>query len=64
MLYTSSLIALLFMPVLCVIFCLNLVAILKKIKSDEKTAVNTAWLTFSFTLIMWSIAILALAGMN
>lgn len=64
MLYTSSLIALLFMPILCIIFCLNLVAILKKIKSDEKTAVNTAWLTFSFTLIMWSIAILALAGMN
>lgn len=64
MLYISSLIALLFMPVLCVIFCLNLVAILKKIKSDEKTAVNTTWLTLSFTLIMWSIAILALAGMN
>ncbi|GAB4075225.1 hypothetical protein GCM10028778_27290 [Barrientosiimonas marina] len=47
------------MPFLCVIFCLNLVSILKKIKSNEKTTVNTVWMTISFTVIMWSIAILA-----
>lgn len=64
MLYVSNHIALFLMPILCIVFCLNLVSILKKVKSEEKTAVNTAWLTFSFTLIVWSIAILALAGMN
>ena len=49
----------LLMPILCVIFCLNLVSILKKVKNEEKTTVNTAWLTISFTLIMWSIAMIA-----
>ena len=52
------------MPILCVIFCLNLVSILKKLKHEEKTTVNTFWLTISFTLIMWSIAIIAAAGIN
>lgn len=50
------------MPILCIIFCLNLVAILKKVKKEEKTTVNTVWLTISFTLIMWSIAIIASAS--
>jgi hypothetical protein len=54
-----ELIGLLLMPILCVIFCLNLVSILKKVKLEEKTTVNTVWLTISFTLIMWSIAVLA-----
>ncbi len=47
------------MPIWCVIFCLNLVSILKKVKHEEKTTVNTVWLTISFTLIMWSIAMIA-----
>lgn len=51
------------MPILCLIFCLNLVSILKKVKHEENTTVNTFWLTISFTLIMWSIAVLA-AGTN
>lgn len=46
-------------PILCIIFCLNLVSILKKVKNEEKNTVNTVWLTISFTLIMWTIAILA-----
>jgi len=49
------------MPILCIIFCLNLVSILKKVKNEEKTTVNTFWLTISFTLIMWSIAIISSA---
>lgn len=52
----------LLMPILCVIFCLNLVSILKKIKNEEKTRVNTVWLTISFTLIMWSITMIASAS--
>ncbi|QNK89602.1 hypothetical protein H7992_08080 [Sporosarcina sp. resist] len=52
----------LLMPILCVIFCLNLVSILKKVKNEEKTTVNTAWLTISFTLIMWGIAMIASVG--
>lgn len=51
-----------FMPILCAVFCLNLVSILKKIKNEEKTTVNTAWLIISFTLIMWSIAMLGVAS--
>jgi hypothetical protein len=49
-------------PILSIIFCLNLVIIIKKVKMDEKTTVNTIWLTTSFVLITWSIAILASAG--
>lgn len=49
-------------PILSIIFCLNLVTIIKKVKMDEKTTVNTIWLTTSFVLITWSIAILASAG--
>ncbi|RCW63362.1 hypothetical protein DFR57_11829 [Saliterribacillus persicus] len=51
-----------FMPILCIIFCLNLISILKKVKKDEDTAVNTFWLTVSFTLIMWSIAIIGVGA--
>lgn len=46
----------LFMPIWCIIFCLNLVSILKKVKNEEKTTTNTVWLIISFTIIMWSIA--------
>ncbi len=45
-------------PFLCIIFCLNFVSILKKVKKDEDTAIHTFWLTLSFTLIMWSIAMI------
>ena len=50
------------MPILAIIFCLNLVEIIKKIKKDQPTAVNTFWLTISFVLIVWSIAVTALWG--
>lgn len=51
-----------FMPLLGIIFCVNLVTILKKIKNDEETRANTFWLTFSFTLIVWSLAMIGLGG--
>lgn len=47
------------MPILAIIFCLNLVEIMKKIKEDQSTAKNTFWLTVSFALMVWSIAITA-----
>ncbi|WP_318505934.1 hypothetical protein [Bacillus sp. T3] len=50
------------MPILAIIFCLNLVEILKKIKKDQPTAMNTFWLTISFVLIVWSIAVMASSG--
>ncbi|MFB5089371.1 hypothetical protein PGC35_19635 [Psychrobacillus sp. PGGUH221] len=56
MTYAFAFIGLFLMPILCIIFCLNLVSILKKVKHEEKTTVHTVWLTISFTLIMWSIA--------
>ncbi|PUB08173.1 hypothetical protein C8K15_14411 [Paenisporosarcina sp. OV554] len=45
--------------VLCIVFYLNLVTIMKKVKNEENTSKNTIWLTISFLFIMWSIAILA-----
>ena len=48
------------MPLLAIIFCLNLVEIIKKVKREQPTTANTVWLTISFALIVWSIAITAL----
>lgn len=50
------------MPILAIVFCLNLVGIIKKVKKDEATSMNTFWLTLSFVLIVWSIAITAMTG--
>lgn len=50
------------MPILAIIFCLNLVEIFKKIKNDQPTTKNTFWLTTSFILIVWSIAVTASFG--
>lgn len=49
------------MPILCIVFCLNLVTIIKKVNKDENTSQNTIWLTISFLFIMWSTAIIASA---
>ena len=46
-------------PILSIVFCLNLVSILKKLKTDEKTSINTFLMTTSFLLIMWCIIISA-----
>lgn len=51
-----------FMPLLAIVFCLNLVEILKKIKKDKPTSTNTFWMTTSFVLIVWTISILAMAS--
>ncbi|NBI30977.1 hypothetical protein ERL59_18665 [Chengkuizengella sp. YPA3-1-1] len=51
-----------FMPILAIIFCLNLVEIIKKVKKDKPTATNTFWLTISFALIVWSIAITSMSA--
>ncbi|WP_433747576.1 hypothetical protein [Falsibacillus pallidus] len=51
-------------PILAIIFCINLVEIMKKIKHDQKTAGNTFWLTVSFMLIVWTLAICASMGVN
>ncbi|MBA9029443.1 hypothetical protein [Peribacillus huizhouensis] len=50
------------MPILAIIFCLNLVEIIKKVKKDQPTSSNTFWLTTSFVLIVWSIAVTASFG--
>lgn len=47
-------------PILAVVFCLNLISIIKKVNRDEKisTQKNTIWATFSFvyiiTCLTWS----------
>ena len=48
------------MPILAIIFCLNLVEIIKKVKNEESTTKNTFWMTTSFILIVWSISLSAL----
>ncbi|MEK5038498.1 hypothetical protein [Sporosarcina sp. FSL K6-3457] len=49
-------------PILAIVFCLNLVAIIKKMSADSKsdTSKNTFWLTISFMYIVWSITAAAL----
>lgn len=54
-----EIIAELFVPIFSIIFCLNLVTIIKKAVEKENTARNTFWLTLSFVVIMWSISIFA-----
>ncbi|KZE51168.1 hypothetical protein [Rossellomorea marisflavi] len=51
-------------PILSIIYCLNLVTIMKKIKRDEKTAINTFWLTLSFTLIAWTLVVITFLGLE
>lgn len=51
-------------PILSIIFCLNLVTIMKKIKRDEKTASNTFLLTLSFTLIAWTLVMITFLGLE
>lgn len=51
-----SFIAFYLMPVLAIIFCMNLVLIIKKVNKEQPTATNTFWLTVSFVLIVWTIA--------
>lgn len=49
-------------PILAVVFCVNLVSILKKIKNDnKKTNSNTIWMSISFAYIVFSITFLILA---
>lgn len=47
-------------PILSIVFCANLVSILKKIKNNEDTYKNTFWLTLSFTIIVWNFSMLLL----
>lgn len=50
-------ISLYLMPILTIIFCVNLVIIIKKVKEDLPTTFNTFLLTVSFVLMVWSIAV-------
>jgi uncharacterized membrane protein YidH (DUF202 family) len=50
------------MPILALIFCVNLLEILKKIRKEQPTAKHTFWLTTAFVLIVWSIAVTASFG--
>ncbi|MBM7569943.1 hypothetical protein [Aquibacillus albus] len=44
------------MPILCIVLVLNSVGLALKIKDgDENIAGNTAWITITFTLIMYSL---------
>ncbi len=44
------------LPIYCIVFCLNLVSIIKKIKYEEDTNKNTLWVTISFILIICTLA--------
>lgn len=49
-------------PILAVVFCLNLVSLIKKVKNDDKkTNSNTFWMSISFAYIVFSITFLILA---
>ncbi|GAA0466141.1 hypothetical protein [Alkalibacillus silvisoli] len=44
-------------PILAILFSFNLIAIIKKTQRNEKTTENTFWVIFSFSLLMWIIAL-------
>lgn len=46
-----------FKPILAIVFCLNLVSIIKAIHAGEPTRLHTFWLTTSLGAITWSIAL-------
>nr|ABE02508.1 PCZ2.2 [Planococcus sp. ZOYM] len=54
-------------PILAIVFCLNLISIIKKANGDEKisTQKNTVWATISFVYIItsltWSFAFIPFA---
>ena len=48
-------------PVFAVVFCINLVSVIKKVKSDKETKWNTFWISVSFAYIVFSITVLILA---
>ncbi|MDW0115371.1 hypothetical protein QTL97_00255 [Sporosarcina thermotolerans] len=50
-----------FMPILAIIFCVNLVEIIKKVKNEQQTTTNTFWMTTAFMLIVWTISVLVIA---
>ncbi|ASV68199.1 MULTISPECIES: hypothetical protein [Cytobacillus] len=58
---TFSFIGFYLMPVLCIVFCLNLVSLLKKIRDEKETEKNTFWLTVSFSLIVYTITMMLIA---
>jgi len=52
------------LPVYGIIFCVNLVSLLKKIKDNKVTEKNTIWMTISFILIITTIGALALINLD
>jgi len=60
--YFFSSVALYGIPILAIIFCVNLVSVIKKVKADEATTRHTVWMSVSFALILWSIAMMAAAA--
>lgn len=44
------------LPVYCIIFCLNLVSLLKKIQEEDSTTKNTIWFTISLIFIIMTVA--------
>lgn len=48
------------LPILSIVFCANLVSIIKKVKNNENTYKNTFWLIVSLTIIVWSIGMAAI----
>lgn len=56
MIQIFALIGFYLLPLYGIVFCLNLVSILKKIKYEENTSKNTIWIVVSFTLIICTFA--------
>ncbi|MDL4839487.1 hypothetical protein [Aquibacillus rhizosphaerae] len=49
------------LPVLSIVFCLNFVSIIRKVKNNEGTTYNTIFMTGSFTLLIWYFASLIIS---
>ncbi|MCG3088745.1 hypothetical protein [Sporosarcina cyprini] len=49
-------------PILAIVFCINLVAAMKKVKREEDTARNTFWMSMSLGYIIFSLTTLIMAS--
>lgn len=47
-------------PILSIIFCVNLISLITNIKNGTNHKKNAYWLTISFTIIIWTLSMLAI----
>lgn len=55
---TIALLGFVLNPILAIVFCINLVAVMKKVKREEETQRNTFWMSVTSAFIVFSLLII------